>query len=62
MVQSMNWHKTSETSMRCAPWTVAKVSIKGHTVYELWHDNQPSVTGRYDSFAAARADAEKENA
>ena len=57
----MTWHRTSETSMRCEPWTVAKVFVGGQPSYELWHDKAPVSAGpwgRYASFAAAKEAAE----
>lgn len=32
------WTRTSPTTWRCEPWTIAKVTVKGHDRYELWHD------------------------
>ena len=58
----MTWYRTSETSMRCEPWTVARIMLKGGASYELWHDKMPTVAGpwgRYPTFAAAREAAER---
>lgn len=46
--------RQTDYSMRCDPWTVAKVSIKGMFFYELWHDKQPAMVGRYSSFDLAK--------
>ena len=54
----MRWQRTSETSMRCDPWTVARVKVKGVFFYELWHDKQPAAAGRYASFEVAKVAAE----
>lgn len=59
----MIWEKSGDTAMRCAPWTVAKVKTNGVFFYELWHDKQPEMVGRYASFAVAKfaaADIEME--
>lgn len=53
----MQWQKTSATSMRCEPWTIAKVTVKGINYYELWHDKQPASVGCfgvYQSFDQAK--------
>ncbi len=53
------WQRSSDTSMRQAPWTVAKVMVKGNWSYELWHDAMPLPAGRFPSFDAARSAAER---
>ncbi len=50
----MKWEKSGETAMRCAPWTVAKVSVKGVNFYELWQDGKPHQIGLYASFEVAK--------
>ena len=59
MGEAMKWQRSGDTAMRCDPWTIAKVRIKGQMVYELWHDKFPAVVGRFDNFDAAKADAEQ---
>ena len=62
----MHWKRTGETAMRCEPWTIARVTVRGINLYELWHDKQPASVGCfgvYQSFdqakqAAAQAEAD----
>ena len=59
MTTTMQWRRAGDTAMRCDPWTVGKVIVRGETSYELWHDKQPAVVGRFKSFDAAKAEAER---
>lgn len=59
MGNRMTWNRSSATSMRCDPWTVAKVRVHGASIYELWHDKAPEAVGRFDSFDEAKAQAER---
>lgn len=54
----MNWERINDT-MRSAPWTIAKVFVRGVAGYELWHDKQPAMLGRFKSFAEAKAEVSK---
>jgi hypothetical protein len=51
--------------MRCEPWTIAKVTVKGINYYELWHDKQPASVGCwgvYPSFDVAKHAAQEAEA
>ena len=45
--------------MRLDPWTVAKVCVKGVFYYELWHDKQPAMVGRFSSFDLAKHEVQR---
>ena len=53
------WTKTSPTSMRKAPWTVAKVALNGSVLYECWHDSKPLPVFRVKSFEEAQTHIER---
>ena len=58
----MKWLRTGDTAMRCEPWTVSRVTVKGVNFYELWHDKQPASAapwGTYASFEIAKHAAEQ---
>ena len=58
----MQWKRTGETAMRCEPWTVARVTVRGVNLYVLWHDKQPASVGCfgvYPSFDEAKKAAEQ---
>ncbi len=55
----MKWARSGDTAMRCAPWTVAKVSVKGIFFYELWHDKQAGMLSSFSTFDLAKAEAMK---
>lgn len=54
MTEKMHWTRVNETCMRCAPWQVARVTLRGAQIYELWHDKSPAMIGRFDTFEAAK--------
>lgn len=54
------WTRTSATSIRCAPWTIATVTIGGRQSAELWHDDRPDAIGRFDSVSEALDAARRE--
>ena len=54
MTAKMQWQRVNETCMRCAPWQVARVTLRGAQIYELWHDKTPAMIGRFDTFEAAK--------
>ena len=59
---TMKWHRTGDTAMRCEPWTVSRITVRGVNFYELWHDKQPQDSapwGRFSSFDAAKHAAEQ---
>ena len=56
----MQWKRTGETAMRCEPWTIARVTVRGINLYVLWHDAKPDAIGRYDTFGEARDAARRE--
>jgi len=53
------WRRIGETAMSCPPWQVGKVTVNGVVSYELWHEKQPGMVGRFDSFDQAKAAAER---
>ena len=55
----MNWVRSGTTAMSCPPWTVGKVTVRGVASYELWHDKQPGIVGRFSTFPAAMHEAER---
>ncbi len=55
----MSWVRSTDTSMRKAPWTVARVQHRGELIYELWNDAIQLPVGRFMSFEKAREAAEK---
>ena len=54
----MKWTRSTDTSMRCEPWTICKVWLNGIAHYELWHDKQPHAVGSEPSFEKAKELAE----
>lgn len=56
---AMVWISQGDYVMRCAPWTVAKVTVRGVVSYELWLDGTPTCAGRYATFDLAKEDAER---
>lgn len=54
------WTRTSATSIRCAPWTIATVTVAGRQSAELWHDDKPHTIGRFDSVSEALDGARRE--
>lgn len=54
------WTRTSATSIRCAPWSIATVTVGGRQSAELWHDDQPHVVSRFDSVSEALDAARRE--
>lgn len=54
------WTRTSTTSIRCAPWTIATVTIGGRQSAELWHDDRQHALGRFDSVSEALDAARRE--
>jgi len=53
------WRRVGDTAMSCPPWHVAKVRVMGVLSYELWHEKQPGMVGRFESFDQAKAAAER---
>jgi hypothetical protein len=63
-VTTRSWTRASDgMSWRCAPWTIAKVTVKGQDRYELRHDESMDCKASKDSLnEACEAARRAENA
>lgn len=56
----MIWNRSGTTAMSSPPWHVAKVTVRGMVSYELWHEKQAGMVGRFSAFDAAKHEAERQ--